>query len=202
MTPSFQLQPRFRRSPCNKEMSAGPTGAALRRLFRPFGGLKARPLTLPVATWFNLLEPRGPRERTPCDTDRNRRPGSLPPRRRQEARLPRSGAPSIDRCSQAHACAWCPGTRHRSRRCCHLRAGFRQSTSFSPERPSGPHLRGSPSNHPWKTCTTSGPGLAPRTLADQICRLSTSAITTVLEHDHGSDRHPARPAEGYPSALR
>lgn len=34
------------------------------------------------------------------------------------------------------------------------------------------------------------------------CRLSTSAITTVLEHDHGSDRHPARPAEGYPSALR
>lgn len=36
----------------------------------------------------------------------------------------------------------------------------------------------------------------------RICRLSISAITTVLEHDHGSDRHPARPAEGYPSALR
>jgi hypothetical protein len=96
----------------------------------------------------------------------------------------------------------CPGTRHRSRRCCHLRAGFRRSTSISPERPSGPHLRGSPSIRPWKTCTTRGPELAPRTLADQICRLSTSAITTVLEHDHGSDRHPARPAEGYPSALR
>lgn len=56
-------------------------------LFGLVEGSKARPLTLPVALWLNLIE-----------SDRTKRPGSLPPRPRQRTRLSRSEAPSIDRC--------------------------------------------------------------------------------------------------------
>jgi hypothetical protein len=76
-------------SPGGDERRTGPT-LPCDGLFGRSKGSKARPLTFPVATWFNLRE-----------ADLARRPGSLPPRRRQEARLPRSGASSINRCSQA-----------------------------------------------------------------------------------------------------
>lgn len=63
-------------------------------VFLPLGGLDARPLTLPVATWFDLIE-----------SARSRQPGPFPPRLRQETRFSRSRAPSIDRCPSRPACA-------------------------------------------------------------------------------------------------
>jgi hypothetical protein len=67
-------------------------------------GSKARPLTLPVTARFDLLE-----------SARSRQPGPLPPRFRQETRLSRPRAPSINRCPLGPACAGHNGTRHRSR---------------------------------------------------------------------------------------
>jgi len=96
-----------------------------------------------------------------------------------------------------------PEARHRSQRCCHLRAGFRRSPSFSPERLSGPHLRGSPSIAPESPALPVNPELTPRTLADQnpaACQLLQSPrfLSTTMDLTY----IPPGPAEGYPSALR
>lgn len=64
-------------------------------------------------------------------TSSHRRRGPHPPRSRQRARAPRSGAPSIDRCPSPRG----RGTRHHCPWFCHRRAGFRRS--FAPRRSRG-----------------------------------------------------------------
>jgi hypothetical protein len=161
LTPSFQLQPCSRHSPWGDERRTGPA-LPCDGLFGRSEGSKARPLTFPVTPWFNPNGPRG-RESGPRLTQivpGGR--GSLPPRRRQEARLPRSGASSINRCSQTpclRRMAQEPAT-VLGRRCRH-RVGFRRSASFPPERPSGPHLRGSPSFVPGRPALPMARSLRP-----------------------------------------
>jgi hypothetical protein len=154
-------------------------------------GSKARPLTLPVATWFDLLESARPRQ-----------PGPFPPRLRQETRFSRSRAPSIDRCPLATCLRRCGGARHRSRgvAACEPASGdplglllnFRQVPACAASlRPSvkGLHHLGPEAHRPGRS-------------VEWMHRLSTSAIATVLEHDRGRDHHPASFAEGCPSAPR
>jgi len=87
-------------------------------VFLPLGGLDARPLTLPVATWFDLLESARPRQ-----------PGPFPPRLRQETRFSRSRAPSIDRCPLAARLRVLPGNPPPFSRLCRRRVGFRRPAS-------------------------------------------------------------------------
>lgn len=190
MTPSLQLQPCVRHSPKGDEFRTGPE-LPCDGVFLPLGGLDARPLTLPVATWFNLLEAARPRQ-----------PGPFPPRLRQETRFSRSRAPSINRCPLATCLRRCEGARHRSRgvAACEPASGdplglllnLRQVPACAASlRPSvkGLHHLGPEAHRPGRS-------------AEWIRRLSTSAIATVLEHDRGRDHHPASFAEGYPSAPR
>lgn len=110
MTPARELRPGSRRSPWGGVTRALGRGAPYRtalpgrRRFRPHAGLTARPLTPPVTTRRGRVSGRA------------ERPGSLSPRSRQRARLPRPGAPSIDRCPPRGALARFPGgARHRAR---------------------------------------------------------------------------------------
>lgn len=160
-------------------------------VFLPLGGLDARPLTLPVTTWFDLLESARPRQ-----------PGPFLPRLRQETRFSRSRAPSIDRCPLATCLRRCRGARHHTRgvAACEPASGdplglllnLRQVPACAASlRLSGKRLHhlGPEAHRPGRS-------------AEWIHRLSTSAIATVLEHDSGRDHHPASFAEGYPSAPR
>lgn len=91
--------------------------ATLPRLYRPRPGTANRPLTHPVAPRIGLDEP-----------DAREAPGPLPPLPRQQERLPRSGAPSTDKCSRALALA--SGSPPPCSRLCRPRASFRRS--FTP----------------------------------------------------------------------
>lgn len=135
----------------------------LRRRFRPLAELEARPLTLPVAHRYL------PREAgRPASQDRFRRTPVKGHDVHDPKRLPSTGAPSRP------ACARCVGTRHRSR-------GFATA-----EPASGDLLR-----YPELALGTAAPSCHPRLITTgstvQVRRLSTSAITTVLEHDSRFD---------------
>jgi hypothetical protein len=73
--------------------------------------------------------------------------------------------------------------------------------SPSQERPSGRRFRGPLPSIPDSAALPQPPG-CPGRWTDRVRRLSTSAITTVLEHDRRTDLHPARPALSCLSALR
>jgi hypothetical protein len=68
------------------------TGATLRRLVRPFGGLKSATSDVPCHPLVQSERAKGPRKRTPFDSDRARRPriASTPPPSRGEASTLRS----------------------------------------------------------------------------------------------------------------
>jgi len=148
----------------HEERSATPERRLpLRRRFRPLAELEARPLTLPVAHRYL------PREAgRPASQDRFRRTPVKGHDLHDPKRLPSTGAPSRP------ACACCVGTRHRSR-------GFATA-----EPASGDLLR-----YPELAPGTAAPSCHPRLITTgstvQVRRLSTSAITTVLEHDSGFD---------------
>jgi hypothetical protein len=142
-------------------------------------GSKARPLTLPVAAWSDLLE-----------SARSRQPGPLPPRFRQDARLFTTQSAFHQQVPLG------PCLRRTQRnpppfsRSCRLRAGFRRSTSPFIERPSVPRLRGSPSFVRQKAALPAARSFRPGRSADRMHRLSTSAIATILEHDSGLTATP------------
>jgi hypothetical protein len=167
LTPSLQLQPCFQRVLATEprsglrleERTERRSGSALPcdGVFQPFGGLEARPLTLPVAAWSALLE-----------SARSSQPGPLPPHIRQEMRLSRPRVPSINRCPLG-ACL------RRTRRSpppysrrCRLRAGFRRSASPSLEPSSGPRSRSSPSSIRQKAALPAARGFRPERSADWI----------------------------------
>lgn len=81
-----------------------------------------------------------------------------------------------------------------------LRVGSRLPSS-----PPGTAFRSPLSQSPYRPSRTAalsrGQGVSP-TWTEQGCLLSTSAISTVLEHDSGSDHDPARPVGGCPPAWR
>lgn len=81
-----------------------------------------------------------------------------------------------------------------------LRVGSRLPSS-----PPGTAFRSPLSQSPYRPSRTAalsrGQGVSP-TWTEQGCLLSTSAITTVPEHDSGSDYDPARPTGGCPPARR
>jgi hypothetical protein len=160
------------RSSKMKELSADPVRRCpAMACFSLSEGSKARPLTLPVATWSDLLKSTLPSQ-----------PGPLPPHVRQEVRLSRPRVPSLNRCPLG-ACL------RRTRRSpppfsrrCRLRSGFRRSASPSLELPSGPRSRGSPSLFRQKTALPAALSFRPERSGDWNHRLSTSAIATVPEH--------------------
>jgi hypothetical protein len=163
LTPSLQLWPCFRRSPCGEERR---TGAALiqRAAFSAARGARSSTSDAPCRP------PRRPARVRAILAGQNRfcRTPVKEHDFHDPKRLSSTGAPPRS------ACACCVGTRHRSR-------GFAAAEPAS----------GDPLRYPGLAPRTAAPPCHPRLITTgstvQVRRLSTSAITTVLEHDSRFD---------------
>jgi len=176
LTAPLQLrtgQPASLHSFIEEERAPLESGASLPRRSRPRTGLVIRPLTPPVA----------PRVR-PFQGVR-RAPGPLPPPSRQRGRLPRSEAPSIDKCSLSRSRGGSPPPIPRL-----CRRGPASGALSLPDMLS--HGGARPS-----TVVT---GYSP-VVARTARRLPISAIETNCEHNCSIDRAPHTAPESPPAQL-
>jgi hypothetical protein len=176
LTAPLQLrtgQPAYLHSFIEEERAPLESGASLPRRSRPRTGPVIRPLTPPVA----------PRVR-PFKGVR-RAPGPLPPPSRQRGRLPRSEAPSIDKCSLSRSRGGSPPPIPRL-----CRRGPASGALSLPDMLS--HGGARPS-----TVVT---GYSP-VVARTARRLPISAIETNCEHNRSIDRAPHTALESPPAQL-
>lgn len=152
------------------------TGSSLRRRFRPFGGLESSTSDAPCR-----YPARPERVQIKSDSqDRFHRALVKEHSFHDPERLPSTGAPLPP------ACAECGRARHRAPGLAACGAGFQRFPSLSPERPSGPRLRGSPSFVPGRAALPEIQGSSPRTVGQigfASCQLLQSSrfLSTTVE---------------------